>query len=68
MKKKFIEKMEKKVDVFFSDAWLEKVLAMIFSIFGVICFIAGFWNYIHFLSSAMCGLMVHILFNELKSK
>ena len=48
MKKKFIEKMEKMVDVFFSDAWQSKVFAMIFSIFGVICFIAGFWNYIHF--------------------
>lgn len=64
MKKKFIEKMEKMVDVFFSD----EVFAMIFSIFGVICFIAGFWNYIHFLFSAMCGLMVYVLFNELKSK
>ena len=41
MKKKFIEKMEKMVDVFFSDAWQAKVFAMIFSIFGVICFIAG---------------------------
>lgn len=68
MKKKFIEKTEKMVDVFFSDAWQSKVFAMIFSIFVVICFIAGFWNYIHFLFSAMCGLMVYVLFNELKSK
>lgn len=68
MKKKFIEKMEKMVDVFFSDAWQAKVFAMIFSILGVMCFIAGFWNYIHFLFSAMCGLMVYVLFNELKSK
>lgn len=68
MKKKFIEKMEKMVDVFFSDAWHAKVFAMIFSIFGVICFIAGFWNYIHFLFTAMCGLMAYVLFNELKSK
>lgn len=56
------------VDVFFSDAWQVKVFAMIFSIFEVICFIAGFWNYIHYLFSAMCGLMVYVLFNELKSK
>ena len=61
-------KKVKMVDVFFSDAWQAKVFAMIFSIFGVICFIAGFWNYIHFLFSAMCGLMVYVLFNELKSK
>lgn len=68
MKKKFIEKMEKKVDAFFSDERQAKVFAVIFSIFVVICFIAGFWNYIHFSFSAMCGLMVYVLFDELKSK
>lgn len=68
MKKKFIEKMGKMVDVFFSDVWQAKFFTMIFSILGVICFIAGFWNYIHFLFSAMCGLMVYALFDELKSK
>ena len=68
MKKKFIGKMEKMADVFFSVAWQAKVFAMTFSILGAICFIAGFWNYIHFLFSAMCGLMVYVSFNELKSK
>lgn len=68
MKKKFVEKMEKMAGVFFSDAWQAKVLAMTSGIFGVICFIAGFWNHIHFLFSAMCGLTVYVLFNELKGK
>lgn len=66
MKKKFIEKMEKKVDVFFSDAWQAKVFAMIFSIFGVICFIAGFWNYAHFLFAGMFGVATYMTYNEKK--
>lgn len=55
-------------DILFTETWQARFFIYVFGFWGVICFIAGFWNNIHFLFSAMCGVMVYVSFNELKEK
>lgn len=55
-------------DILFTETWQAKFFIYVFCFLGVVCFIAGFWNNIHFLFSAMCGVMVYVSFNELKEK
>lgn len=65
-RKKIIEKMERIADAFFSEKFQAKLYLWAFGMMGVFCFIDGFWNNIHFLFSAMCGLMCYVTINELK--
>lgn len=64
--KKIIDKLEKMLDALFSETRQNKFFAWLFGIMGISCFIVGFWNNLHFLTAAMCGVMVYLLFDELR--
>lgn len=53
-------------DVVFSDEWQNKFFTWSFGIMCAICFIAGFWNYAHFLFAGMSGVATYMTYNEKK--
>ena len=59
--KRRVERIAKKADVVFTDEWQNKFLACFFGIMCVICFIAGFWNYIHFLFAVISGSAAYLI-------
>lgn len=64
--KRIVERIEKMTDVVFSDEWQNKFFTWSFGIMCAICFIAGFWNYAHFLFAGMFGVATYITYNEKK--
>lgn len=59
--KRRVERLAKKADVVFTDEWQKKFLACFFGIMCVICFVAGFWNYIHFLFAGISGVAAYLI-------
>ena len=59
--KRRVERIAKKADVVFTDEWQNKFLAWFFGIMCVMCFVAGFWNYIHFLLAGMSGCAAYLI-------
>lgn len=59
--KRRVERLAKRADVVFTDEWQNKFLACFFGIMCVICFIAGFWNYIHFLFAGILGGAAYLI-------
>ena len=59
--KRRVERIAKKADVVFTDEWQNKFLACFFGIMCVMCFVAGFWNYIHFLFAGMSGSAAYLI-------
>ena len=59
--KRRVERIAKKADVVFTDEWQNKFLAWFFGIMCVMCFVAGFWNYIHFLFAGMSGGAAYLI-------
>ena len=59
--KRRVERIAKKADVVFTDEWQNKFLAWFFGIMCVMCFVAGFWNYIHFLFAGMSGRAAYLI-------
>lgn len=47
-------------DVVFSDECQNKFFKCLFGIMCAICFIAGFWNYAHFLFAGMFGFILYM--------
>lgn len=64
--KKIIYKLEKMLNAIFSETTQNKLFAWIFGIMSISCFIVGFWNNLHFLTAAMCGVMAYLLIDELR--
>ena len=64
--KRIVERIEKMTDVVFSDEWQNKFFTWSFGIMCAICFIAGFWNYAHFLFAGMFGVAPYMTYNEKK--
>lgn len=58
--KKIVERIEKMTDVVFSDECQNKFFKCLFGIMCAICFIAGFWNYAHFLFAGMFGFILYM--------
>lgn len=59
--KRRVERLAKRADVVFTDEWQNKFLACFFGIMCVICFITGFWNYIHFLFAVISGGAAYLI-------
>ena len=59
--KRRVERLAKRADVVFTDEWQNKFLACFFGIMCVMCFVAGFWNYIHFLFAGMAGGAAYLI-------
>ena len=59
--KRRVKRIAKKTDVVFNDEWQNKFLACFFGIMCVICFVAGFWNYIHFMFAVMSGGAAYLI-------
>ena len=59
--KRRVERLAKRADVVFTDEWQNKFLAYFFGIMCVICFISGFWNYIHFLFAGISGSAAYLI-------
>ena len=59
--KRRVERIAKKADVVFTDDWQNKFLAWFFGIMCIMCFVAGFWNYIHFLFAGMSGCAAYLI-------
>lgn len=59
--KRRVERLAKRADVVFTDDWQNKFLACFFGIMCVMCFVAGFWNYIHFLFAVISGGAAYLI-------
>lgn len=45
---------------------LDIISCIVFAVFGIICFVCGFWNWFHFISAGMCFAMSFVLYDEIK--
>lgn len=67
-RKEIIKKMERFADTFFSERFQNKLYMWVFGFMGVVCFICGFWNYGHFVFSAICGITFYVLKKAIKNE